>query len=188
MYLLGLIFGFAPYITGLGEIQLRFKLMILGFIALYSFIFPSLFTYWLYRRGKVQDLELSQLKDRRLPYASAVVFLGFLAYTFYYKSPELVSVAIILGAIGFIVFIIAVVSLFWQVSAHAAGMGGLVGFLGTLMLIYDEQFLKIPFFISLLLAGMVISSRLQLGAHTPSQSYIGFGIGLVVSIASAFFV
>lgn len=188
VYLLGLIFGLAPYITGLGEIQLKNKLILLGFISLYSFIFPTLFTYWLYRRGMIKDLQLSQLKDRRLPYASAVVFLGFLAYTFYYKSPELVSISIILAAIGLIVLIIALISLFWQVSAHAAGMGGLVGFLGTLTQIYDEKFLKIPFFISLLLAGMVISSRLKLGAHTPSQTYVGFAIGLLVSIICAFFV
>lgn len=98
------------------------------------------------------------------------------------------SVAIILGGIGLIVLIIGLISYFWQVSAHAAGMGGLVGYIGSLMLLYDEPLLKIPFFISLLLAGLVISSRLKLGAHTPSQTYIGFTIGLVISITTSFFV
>jgi membrane-associated phospholipid phosphatase len=188
VYLTGLLFGITPYIAGLGEIHIYYRLMILGFIALYSFIFPALFTYWLYKRNVIRNLELTYLSDRKLPYASAVIFLLFLAYTFYYKSPELIPTSIILFSIALVVLIIGLISLFWQVSAHAAGMGGLVGSIGSLMLIYDEPLLKIPFFIILFLAGLVISARLKLGAHTPAQTYVGFGIGWLVSSIGSFFV
>lgn len=187
-YLLGLLLLSTPYIVALSEVDIKYRWYLLGFIAAYTFVFPSLFTLFLYRKGKIESLSLEKLSDRKLPYLSGVVLIFFLAFTFYSKSGELFSVAVILSFIGITISAVALISLWWQISAHAAGMGGLVGAIGTLMLIYDEPFLRIPFFVLLIAAGAVISARLKLGAHTQSQVYTGFFLGLIISIVGSFFV
>ena len=123
-----------------------------------------------------------------MPYLFSVILSYFLAYLFLTRSPELIPTGVVLICIASVILIIALINLVWQISAHSAGMGGLTGSFLTLGLIYDDSLLKVFFFIALFLSGLVMSSRLYLGAHTPSETYTGFFVGLVVSIVSCFFV
>jgi hypothetical protein len=82
---------------------------------------------------------------------------------------------------------------FSKVSAHAAGMGGLVSMaiINTFFYNFDtftmnlgplglyEISTNFVLMAVIILAGMVCSSRLLLGAHSERQLYIGFAVGVV---------
>ncbi len=76
----------------------------------------------------------------------------------------------------------ACITLFYKVSIHSAAIWGIVGILLPLNKI-SNGVLLIPTVIIIVFAGLVMSSRLMLNAHTPrevlSGSLLGFGLGFV---------
>lgn len=131
-------------------------------------------------------MHLQELSDRRLPYFFGIICTSFLAYFFYTKS-GLQQSSVIISAILAALILITVISLFWQISAHAAGVGGLIGGLMGIIIHFGENYLNIPFFISLLIGGFVISARLKLNAHNPAQVIAGFACGFTCGLMGAYF-
>ncbi len=74
------------------------------------------------------------------------------------------------------------ITLFYKVSIHSAAIWGIVGILLPLNKVADGLLL-IPTIILIVAAGLVMSSRLMLNAHTPREvlvgSLLGFGVGFV---------
>ena len=74
----------------------------------------------------------------------------------------------------------ASITLFYKVSIHSAAIWGIVGILLPLNKVADGLLL-IPTVILIVAAGLVMSSRLMLNAHTPREvlvgSLLGFGVG-----------
>jgi membrane-associated phospholipid phosphatase len=53
---------------------------------------------------------------------------------------------------------------------------------------YDEPSLFFPIMMTLLIAGLVLTARLKLNAHTMAQVAAGFFLGLTVSIFGTIFI
>jgi membrane-associated phospholipid phosphatase len=97
-------------------------------------------------------------------------------------------------------FIAFFLNIFSKISAHAVGMGGLIGMVTILMLLYDYHSFafEIPFvgsmemslntllMLIILLAGIVGSSRLLLKAHEPVQIYSGYIVGFSAQFFALF--
>ncbi len=186
--LLAVLYFISPYIIGIDGYSAYSKFLLLGFVFAYSFIFPSLFVFWLYKRKLVGNYKLEKLSDRRLPYLFSLTSLGFITYFFYQKGSELYATSIILGFITLAIVIVALFSLKWQISAHATGIAGVLGALFILRIRFDEIALNIPFIIALISTGLVISSRLKLNAHTGLQVTAGLFVGLITSMIGALFI
>ena len=71
------------------------------------------------------------------------------------------------------------INIFWKISAHSIGIGGLAGLLVSICL---RMGLYMPLYITvaLLLCGIVASARLVLQVHTPAQVYLGLLLGFGV--------
>ena len=82
---------------------------------------------------------------------------------------------LLLGAAASVVLAI-LINLKWKVSIHMIGIGGIVGmFFGmSTFLLID---LRMPILIALVVAGIIGTARLSMGAHRPSQLYLGFLVG-----------
>ncbi len=81
----------------------------------------------------------------------------------------------LLGAAASVVLAI-IINLKWKVSIHMIGIGGITGMffgLSTFLLID----LRFPILISLIVAGLIGTARLSMGAHRPGQLYVGFLVG-----------
>jgi membrane-associated phospholipid phosphatase len=103
----------------------------------------------------------------------------------------LLYTSIVLGAtIG--LFVAFFINIFTKVSAHATGVGGLVGALLATALSWPQNTLGIPMFggtlelslnlvlvLGIVFAGLVGVSRLALGAHTSSELYLGYASGFL---------
>jgi len=136
--------------------------------------------YFLKRAGLIKDYELTDKRDRFLPYLT--VFLAYLLLIYYFHSAKLyIWFLSTLFAPVILIIIAAIVNIYWKISAHMMGIGGLIGC--TLSVCYNIKGLNpfILFIILFILAGCLGVSRLILKRHTPAQVYIGFLVGLMVS-------
>ena len=82
------------------------------------------------------------------------------------------------------ILFVALISFWWQISAHAAGVGGVVGAMAGVMVKFGETALFMPLLFSMILAGYVIGARLQLNAHTPKQVWSGLLLGVLISLGA----
>jgi len=84
----------------------------------------------------------------------------------------------VLGA-AISIFISWLINFKWKISIHMVGIGGLIGILIGISIRLGADLL-IPVLASVLLAGLLGSSRMRLGAHTESQVYAGLMLGLAI--------
>ncbi|NBA88757.1 hypothetical protein GVN16_23485 [Emticicia sp. CRIBPO] len=166
-------------------VQLSFKgfLFILGFIFIYTAVFPSLLVYYLFKKNYVYDMELSRLHDRKIPFLFSVILYATLFYFMYSQGGILIPVSILLLGMAIIISMIGLISLKWQISAHMAGIGGVLGTFIVFFIKYGAYNLFIPILLLLITSGLLGSARLRQNAHTLSQVSAGFLLGLVVSCA-----
>jgi membrane-associated phospholipid phosphatase len=124
------------------------------------------------------DLNMEKSTDRILPMLLSSVFyyLGYLvlARVQVYPIYNLFLIAAILVQISLIV-----VSLKWKISAHSAGIGGLIGGVSALSFRLQENPVLILSLL-IIIAGLVATSRLILIKHTNSQVYAGFTLGFLI--------
>lgn len=181
--LIGTLYFLSPEPLLLAQFSFRGFLFILGFIFVYTAVFPSLLVYYLFRKNYVYDLELSRLNDRRVPFLFSVILYGTLFYFMYSQGGILVPVSILLLGMAIIIALIALISLKWQISAHMAGIGGVLGTFVVFFIKFGAFNLFLPILFLMITSGLLAAARLRQNAHTLSQVSAGFLLGLVVSCA-----
>ncbi|MGF7217504.1 membrane-associated phospholipid phosphatase [Spirosoma lacussanchae] len=188
--LFGLLLFQAPGVVGMDAFSPALRLSLLVLIFIGTFAVPSLLIVYLVRTGYVSSLQLETLADRRLPYFLTALIYTFVAYLFAFRM-QLVStvapeIAILLGSIAVSILLVGLISLYWQISAHGVGLGGVLGGIGGLMLKFSLTDLFLPMLLLVLLAGFVASARLKLNAHTPGQILAGLALGVTISLLAVF--
>lgn len=77
--------------------------------------------------------------------------------------------------------IVSVITLYWKISVHSVAVSSVVGFLLAATLARAESTLLFPVAACITVAGAVMSSRLYLNVHTPSQVGLGCLVGFLIS-------
>jgi hypothetical protein len=185
-FLFLILFSLAPTAIGAESLGFLFQVLFISFTFFYTFALPSYFIYLLKRWGVISSLKLENLRDRRWPYFITTIIYAILGYIIYSKNSLLFPCAYILWSIAVVIFFVAIISLWWQISAHAAGIGGMIGAMAGIMLQFGESDLFFPLLTLIFLAGLLISARLKLNAHTPAQVGAGFLLGVVLSISAVY--
>ena len=144
------------------------QLFLLGFI--FIVIGPIVPLSLMVARGKM-TFDVKNRRDRPLLYLAAIiVYIGGALVAWFFLNH---AMAVIAMAYAAVTSAIAIVSLFWKVSAHAAGVAGpITG------LIWMYGLLVLPFMI---LAGIVAWARWKLKLHTPLQVVGGILIAIFVT-------
>ena len=151
------------------------------FVLIFStVILPLISIFLLSKSGKVSSLEMSNPKERSVALFRTALWMGLGYYTIeniLVFSP--IIKAELIGAIS-IILIASIISKYWKISLHLLGIGGLVGVLIALEIIYGNlQHLIIIF---ILLSGVLAMARIKEKAHNYPQVYIGFLGGLSVEL------
>lgn len=156
-------------------------------LLLMLFVVPLAFVplYWIY--AKITQQEFSTKHQRlALLFSTSIVYL-FTSYNLIvHNSFTLVNSYIVASSL--LMILSFCITIFWKISLHAIGIGGFLALVIQLSLhAYFFAFLLIP--IALIVAGLVISARLYLQAHTPAQVAGGFilGIGVVLLLLNVGF-
>ncbi|GAO28380.1 hypothetical protein [Geofilum rubicundum] len=136
----------------------------------------------LYQFGVIKSFQMESARERVLP----VFFTGF----FYYMGYLLLKKLGVSGVIGSFmlaslvaVLSAVVVTLFWKISLHTIGIGGVAGAVMALAFRFGID-LTLLIFLLFLASGITASARLYLGAHQPAQVYAGFLWGFLIVFAS----
>lgn len=157
------------------------KFSLIYFIIIVSSIILPLFSVLiLIKLGKVRSLEMMCHKERVLPLfsmATCMLFGFFFIERIILYTPLLIPAY--LGAI-IIISLAGVISNFWKISLHMLGIGGVLGLIIALQLLYKNDVFLIIVFI--LISGILASARLNENAHNKSQIYIGLLIGVLTEM------
>ncbi len=150
-------------------------------VLLTTFIIPSLSLVLLKYTGNIASLKLENRKERLLPFFYITIFYSFTAYYFSRQMlvTELTSGIFILIAI--MIFTAAIITFFWKISVHSLSMGGFVGLIFIITAMVPDSPFQYLLFAVILVSGLILSARLKLQAHTPTQVYVGFIVGLFIS-------
>jgi len=151
--------------------------LLYGLILITTLFLPASIVLWLYRTKKVNDLNINDYQQRRLPYLITAL-LYFFTYWLVAKTPLPFTIQLLILGSCLAVFITMAVNLFWKISAHMVGIGGAAGaILGvSFRLMIDLHFV---FCLIILISGLVAFARMQLGAHSQGQVYVGFLAGFM---------
>lgn len=192
-YMLALLLLINPYLFGVSNIAEPAGKLLLLRVFLSTFFIPGVSVSLLRMLGFVDSLELQDKNERIAPYIITGVFYLWIFYNFLHN--ELIPTAYTTFVLGAVIglFVAFFINIFTKISAHAVGMGGLIGMVIITMLLFSyETFtlqtslfgtwrlnMNMVLIIVILLAGLVGTSRLFLQAHEPRDLYGGYFVGFV---------
>lgn len=176
-----LIYIHPVYFSGFSHTE---KKQVLFIILLNSVFFPVITVLLLKGLGFVQSIFLKTQKDRIIPYIACGIFF-FWNYLVFKKQdfyPTILTCFILGTFLAASAGLIA--NIYFKISMHAIGMGGTIG-IGLLVMKSNTMLMTWPLCIALLVSGLVCTSRLLLGTHTPKDIYSGLAIGILCQFAAA---
>lgn len=192
-YMLVLLLLINPYLFGVYSIGDEFSRVLILQVFLSTFFIPGFAVAMLRFTGLISSLELKTKQERIGPYVITGMFYIWMFRNFLGNAqvPTAFSAFLLGAAIG--LFIAFFINIFSKISAHAVGMGGLLGMvIITLLLFSHDTFLinlgsigayEVSMYwvlmLTVLLAGLVGTARLILQAHEPTDLYGGYLVGFV---------
>ena len=150
-------------------------------IAITTCIIPLLSIISFKYSSMVGSIELENRRDRLGPFLFISIFYTITAFMFGLNDNINPLLTVIFAAMTVNVVLLALITLWFKVSVHAASVMGLVGMLVALAFKYPGSGLRVPVIYSFLIAGLVMTSRLYLNAHTPKEVGLGALVGFFVS-------
>ena len=170
------------YFSGFNTAQRLLKVISVG---INMVVYPIIAVLLLKAVGFIDSILLKTQKDRVIPYIACGIFF-FWMYLVFRNQPEVPSV---LTTFTFAVFLSSSVALianiYYKISMHAIGCGGLIGFMFVLLYSDTSSQVAIPLMISILIFGVVCTSRLLLGDHTQKEIYLGLFLGICCQVSAA---
>ena len=161
----------------LNLLPIEYRLTVLLLVYFFTILLPT-FLIHLYRRAQGWTLiELGQKRRRMVPYAISI--LCYLTCIWLMQRLHIYQfVPIILIAALLIQMVCALINVWWKISTHMAGIGGVTGAL----IIFSERFSFNPVWwlcLVLVLAGVLGTARMILRQHSLAQVLCGYAVGLV---------
>jgi membrane-associated phospholipid phosphatase len=151
-----------------------------------TFLLPSLNFLFFRTTGTIKDFVMFERLDRLIPFAFISILYGVVTLMFYWKFP-VPGVLKLMMVITALILVCALITLFYKISVHSAGVWGIIGILLPLNKASEEGTLLIPTMVAIVVAGLVMSSRLQLNAHVPREVLAGAVVGFAVGFAGMIF-
>ncbi len=167
--------------TSLAILQPEVKRISIILTALFTFVFPASMIIILYITKMIASADLLERKERVIPMALSIVMYLF-SYFVVKSIPQLSA--------GHVVFLLCppaallialILNWFMKPSIHMLGIGMLLGLIFVMILIYGAP-LQLIFIATVLIAGVLGTSRLVLKSHGPNGILAGFSIGFIITV------
>ena len=176
IYAMVLIFEFNPYI----DLQLpkHIQVIVLTILSVFTILLPIITAIILKKLGVVKSIYMKTAEERKWPFLLSVLwyYLGFELLTNIALPVSLYLIMI--GAIT-IILIAHFITLYWKISIHMLGIGGVIGaMIGLSQRFQFNHFYLILFL--LFIAGLIGYARLKTNSHNYRQVYAGFILGAIV--------
>ncbi len=140
-------------------------------------ILPVSLIVYLWKKGQISSLYITDPAQRTVPYRYSIVCFGFWCY-FVTGTLHLPVVWLFISVGATVALLaVAVINRKWKISAHLTAMGGLLGGIGCYGLYYGTP--VTPWVIGVLVLSLLLMyARLYLNAHTSLQVCCGYLLGI----------
>lgn len=173
VYGMMLAFGLSVLDVAPMHMRVNFTLIVAGI----TVVVPMILVVLLKKLGLVDDIGLNNRKERLIPYIITIVAYGATAWFMAAKhAPLWLSMFFAGGALAALINL--VINFRWKISAHAAGIAGVVALLIRIAKDgYPEPEIYTWLLIAIGLSGLLGSARVWLGRHTVWQVLAGYAVG-----------
>ena len=155
-------------------------------IAVSTIVFPGVVVLVLKGLDMIQSIQMRTQKERIIPLIGTMVFYWWISHVFKSQDAPLILQTLLRGAYWSII-VLFICSIFFKISMHTMGAGGMLGIL-TVLLWTSPVEMSIPLFIGILVAGIIGTARLLLGAHTTFEVWAGYVLGFLTQLAAYWWV
>ncbi|MEM9053004.1 MAG: hypothetical protein AAGC47_13200 [Bacteroidota bacterium] len=176
-------FKFDWYLSGRVTSEQEYMIYLIIFLS--TIVFPGVNILLLKWYGVISSLSMPLREERFTPFVSTLLFFGMGYYLLRKGSLPASIYSIYLGC-GFALLLLVIINSKWKISVHSAGIAGVIG--STIALFQIHHFSNVMLLMGLIvIAGLALTSRLVLSAHTPAQVYAGAVLGLVTTYLTVFY-
>lgn len=176
------VYKLAPWgFVGLTPKQVGLLFLNIGFTTLF---FPLFSIALMKPLGFIGSYKMPTARDRTIPLMATMIFYFWVSHVFNSMSgivPFALKVLLLGNFWGII--LIFLINIFTKVSMHTSAAGGMIGIILVLMMISPVNFVT-PLFVSLILAGIIGTARMILGAHERGDIWLGYIIGIIVQLGA----
>ncbi len=179
----------AVYLIFLNPVYFSFlhpaeRLLLLASVVNNNFVFPVVVVLLMKGLGFSESIYLRTQKERIVPYMASIIFFFWTWYVFYNKPDAPQIMKDMLQGIFYASIVGMVFNIYFKISMHAMGMGG-----ALMLLILEMQsgtmMSGFPLLLTILVTGLVISSRMIASDHQKGDLLAGFLVGLGTQLLAA---
>lgn len=161
------------FFFGVSEHNKTWWLVILAYITI---TFPLLVVFLLWRLKFIDSMQMHGLKERYGPMIASMLFYFWTFWLFHkqFEAPLLLQ-SFLLG-VFLATVLLFLASIFVKISLHTGAWGSVVVY--AIICTFQQVHLAILLLLlSILIAGLIGTARLYLGAHSNKQLYAGYLLG-----------
>ncbi len=163
-----------------GYLPLQVKKVVSFIVITDNLIIPLILIVYFRFRNIISGWTIGSRSERVVPLITISLFYVFTVYLIYkFHIPFFIKSFIICSAV--LAVAVTIINFWFKISVHSAGAGAMT----ALVMILSIK-MQIPLtwlmIIVILVSGLVMSSRLWLKAHTPTEVWTGFFLGLIGSL------
>jgi hypothetical protein len=171
--------------TLLSFIPSELKRLIFFLVLTNNVIIPLALAAILYFRGAISTFNARDRNERVILLTFALMMYTLTAYLLLrMQAPNMFRAYFI--SVAVVTLITLLITIFYRISLHAAGIGGLLVLIIFMIVLYDISTVW-QLIAVLIVGGAVMSSRIWLDDHTPSEVWTGLAAGALVMALSLFF-
>jgi len=161
--------------TLLGYLPFNIKKLLLLIILVNNVLLPLSLIPFFINRGIISSWSVEERKERNIPLILATFLYGTTSYIIF-KFPVPVFMKSFIFSLAFTSFVVTIINFWWKISLHSVGAGALIGLVLVLSL---KMLTPLEWYLIavLLIAGIILSSRLRLNQHNPGQVWAGLLTG-----------
>lgn len=158
---------------------------ILFMVALVTLVLPVINIYLFKVLGTISSLHMHTRRERLLPFVFICVMYCAMTYMFHEKvrmdwTDNFFKFLVIIDAL---VVVGTIVTFLYKVSIHSLAACGVIGILLPLNKVSEEIYIFYATIAAIVLAGVIMSARLHLQAHTLREVLVGGLLGLATGFA-----
>lgn len=155
-------------------------------VVLMTCVIPALSIYSLKFLSTISDLEISNRKERPLPFSIITIWYSVSSYLFIAKLTLGRPFSTILLSVTILIALLFLITYWFKISIHATAIWSAVGILSSLIVVQGIFAVDI-LYLFFVLAGLTCSSRLYLGYHLPKEVWSGSLLGFLFGFSSVYF-
>jgi hypothetical protein len=154
-------------------------------VAVSTLLMPLVVVGLLKALGFLKSFHMDDPKDRIIPLIATMTFYFWIYLVFKNTHEPLIVRAFLLGNF-WASMALFLATIFYKVSMHTVAAGGVVGLIIVLMIMSPVSMFY-PLIVALVVAGLIGTARLLLGAHTQFEIWAGYLIGIAVQVGAYFY-